>query len=73
LREQADYELSLGPGDLLISVHACGALTDRVLERALAARCRVAVVPCCHDEDTCDTGNLTGWFDVATAITRRVR
>ena len=25
-----------------------GALTDRVLERAIAVRARVAVLPCCH-------------------------
>jgi hypothetical protein len=68
LREQADYELALMPTDLVVSVHACGALTDRVLERAVAARCRVAVLPCCHDEDTCDTGNLEGWLDIPAAI-----
>jgi hypothetical protein len=28
----------------------------------------VAVLPCCHDVDTCDTGGLTGWLDPSTAI-----
>jgi len=32
----------------VVSAHACGALTDRVLEKAVAARARVAVLPCCH-------------------------
>ena len=54
--------------DLVVSAHACGALADLVLERAAAARARVAVLPCCHDKETCDTGNLEGWLDVPTAI-----
>jgi hypothetical protein len=68
LLEQAHYELALLASDVVVSVHACGALTDRVLERAVAARCRVAVLPCCHDKETCDTGNLEGWLDIPTAV-----
>lgn len=58
----------LEPTDIIVSSHACGALTDRVLDAAVNARSRVAVLPCCHDEDTCDTGGLTGWMDAALAI-----
>jgi hypothetical protein len=54
--------------DVVVSSHACGALTDRVLERAAAASARVAVLPCCHDLAACDAGGLTGWFDGAEAI-----
>jgi SAM-dependent methyltransferase len=61
-------EIAVQPGDLVVSAHACGALTDRVLDRALAARARVAVLPCCHDEETCDAGGLGGWMDAALAI-----
>ncbi|HEX6241495.1 MAG TPA: methyltransferase [Polyangiales bacterium] len=68
LLESAHYELELQPDDVLVSVHACGALTDLVLERALAAQSRVAVLPCCHDKQTCDTGNLEGWLDIPAAI-----
>ena len=68
LVEQAHYEFALQADDVLVSVHACGALTDLVLQRAIEARCRVAVLPCCHDKETCDTGNLEGWFDIAAAI-----
>lgn len=32
----------------LVSVHACGAKTDRVLELAVANHMPVAVMPCCH-------------------------
>src|SRR5437764_7232821 len=35
--------------DLVVSAHACGALADLVLERASAARARIAVLPCCHN------------------------
>jgi hypothetical protein len=60
--------VDLTSGDLVVSSHACGALTDRVLERAAAVRARVAVLPCCHDRDVCDSGELTGWIDAAAAI-----
>ena len=54
--------------DIVVSSHACGALTDRVLERAVAARARVAVLPCCHNLDPTDDGELSGWVDGALAI-----
>ncbi len=54
--------------DIVVSGHACGALTDRVLQRAADARARVAVLPCCHDLETCDAGSLTGWVDGPVAI-----
>jgi hypothetical protein len=39
-----------------------------VLEAARRARARVAVLPCCHDLVTCETGALTGWIDGPLAI-----
>ena len=61
--------------DVVVSSHACGALTDEVLGRAAAARARVAVLPCCHDLATCDAGHLSGWVEspVAIDILRAVR
>jgi hypothetical protein len=56
------------PTDIVTSVHACGPLTDSVIERAIAARARVAVLPCCHDVDRSDSGGLSGWMDDALAI-----
>jgi hypothetical protein len=61
-------EVALDSGDVVVSSHACGSLTDRVLGRAAAARARVAVLPCCHDFETCDAGGLSGWVDRALAI-----
>ena len=55
-------------GDVVISSHACGALTDLVLDRAAGARARVAVLPCCHDLAVNDAGPLTGWVDAPLAI-----
>jgi SAM-dependent methyltransferase len=54
--------------DIVVSSHACGAHTDRVLERAAAARARVAVLPCCHNLDSGDDGGLSAWVDGAVAI-----
>jgi hypothetical protein len=54
--------------DLVMSSHACGRLTDVVLERAAAARARVAVLPCCHDMAACDAGALSGWVNGPLAI-----
>jgi hypothetical protein len=56
------------PDDVVVSSHACGRLTDVVIDRALSARARVAVLPCCHDLDACDAGDLDGWLDGALAI-----
>jgi len=68
LREGEIESLKLGADDLVVSVHACGALTDRVLELAIAARARLAVLPCCHDLQSCDDGGLRGWLDGPLAI-----
>jgi methyltransferase family protein len=60
--------VEIQPADVVVSSHACGALTDRVLERAVAARARVAVLPCCHNLASSDAGVLSGWVDGALAI-----
>lgn len=39
------------PGTLLVSVHACGGLTDLLLRMAVDSSAPVAVVPCCHQRD----------------------
>jgi hypothetical protein len=61
-------DVGLSPTDVVVSSHACGDLTDRVLDRAAAARTRVAVLPCCHNLATCDAGSLAGWVDKPLAI-----
>ena len=61
-------DVDLQSTDVVVSSHACGALTDLVLGRAVAARARVAVLPCCHDLATCDPGPLAGWVPAPVAI-----
>lgn len=61
-------EIEILPGDMVVSVHACGSLTDVILARAVAARARVAVLPCCHDLKTCDTGGLSPWMPSDLAV-----
>jgi hypothetical protein len=61
-------DVALSADDLVVSVHACGRLSDVVLDRAATARARVAVLPCCHDLDVNDQGDLAGWVDGPLAV-----
>jgi hypothetical protein len=60
--------ITLTADDVVVSAHACGALTDLVLARASTARARVAVLPCCHHLDSEDARRLAGWVDGSLAI-----
>jgi Methyltransferase domain len=68
LKEMPLEDVDLCEDDVVVSVHACGGLTDRVIDRAVMARCRLAVLPCCHDLDRAETGRLTGWLDGPVAV-----
>jgi hypothetical protein len=61
-------EVPLEADDLVVSVHACGALSDLVLERAVAAGARLALLPCCHDARSCDAGGLLGFLPLPLAV-----
>ena len=65
-------EFPLASTDVLVSSHACGALTDVVLDAASSAGATVAVLPCCHDLGRNSAGSLAGalagWLDGAMAI-----
>lgn len=66
---QADIRASeIRPDDVVVCVHGCGSLTDRVLDLALAARAHVAVLPCCSDHSRLDRAGLDGWIDADLAI-----
>lgn len=60
--------VEIGAGDVVVSCHACGSLSDVVLARAAQARARVAVLPCCHDLASGAARTLAGWVDGALAI-----
>ena len=68
-------EIGLLPGDVVVSAHACGSLTDRILAGAVDARARVAGLPCCHDLEPCDTAGLGPWMapDLAVDAVRAIR
>jgi SAM-dependent methyltransferase len=73
--ETAIAEVPLERGDLVVSAHACGALTDLVLERAVAAGARVAVLPCCQALARPKREPLEGWIEgpLAVDVARAVR
>lgn len=69
LFEQGDLSTVVpDPEDRLVGVHACGGLTDTVLDLAIAHGCRVAVLPCCQSSAKNDAGGLAGWMDADLAI-----
>lgn len=73
--ETSIENVDLTPEDLVVSIHACGTLTDTVLKQAVSAGARVAVLPCCQDVDRCETGGLKGWMEgtLAVDVMRAVR
>jgi len=66
--EKSLEDVPLSRLDLVVSVHACGGLTDLILDRAAEAGARLAVLPCCHNLAESDKGNLDGWIDGAMAV-----
>ncbi len=68
LAESDLREVALHRDDLVVSAHACGGLTDLILDRAVAVGARVAVLPCCHDLKGGDLGGLEGWMDGPLAM-----
>jgi SAM-dependent methyltransferase len=61
-------DVPLHRDDLVVSAHACGGLTDLILERAVEVGACVAVLPCCHDLRNSDLGGLEGWLVGPMAI-----
>jgi len=60
--------VTLDRQDVVVSSHACGRLTDLIIDRAIEARARLAVLPCCHDAAVSETGGLEGWMESGLAI-----
>ncbi|MDH3359640.1 MAG: SAM-dependent methyltransferase [Desulfobulbaceae bacterium] len=67
-RQESIETININPDDLVVSAHACGTLTDRIIDRAVAEHARVAVLPCCHDLKKSSTGSLDGWMDKTLAV-----
>ena len=64
--EAALETVPLDRDDVIVSCHACGALTDQVLDLAVRTGARVAVLPCCHEAGGAPA-TLEGWMDPALA------
>lgn len=67
-REQSVQDITVLPDDIVVSAHACGSLTDLILEKAVEKRARVAVLPCCHELKRSLTAGLEGWMDNSLAV-----
>lgn len=61
-------DITVLPGDIVVSVHACGRLTDLIMDMAIEQHARVAVLPCCHDAKLCAANDLEGWMAPDLAI-----
>lgn len=61
-------KIELESDDIVVSAHACGSLSDTIIDRAVAAGTRLSILPCCHNLKTCDPGDLLGWMDAGLAI-----
>ena len=61
-------EITILPDDIVVSAHACGSLTDLIIDKAVEQHARLAVLPCCHDLKESSTDGLEGWMDKTLAV-----
>lgn len=67
-KEMLVQEVAVLPDDIVVSAHACGSLTDLIMDKAIKQHARVAVLPCCHNLKTSSTSGLDGWMDKTLAV-----
>ncbi|MGB2689884.1 MAG: methyltransferase, partial [Desulfobacterales bacterium] len=67
-KEMPVQEITILPDDIVVSAHACGSLTDLIIDKAIEQHARVAVLPCCHDLKESSTDGLEGWMDKTLAV-----
>jgi len=67
-KEVSVQEITIRPDDIVVSAHACGSLTDLIIDKAIERHARVAVLPCCHDLKESSTDGLEGWMDKTLAV-----
>lgn len=68
LHEGRVEDVALTVSDVVVAAHACGDLTDQILALAIAARARVAVLPCCTPIDRMSPTGLEGWLGPTLAV-----
>ena len=61
-------KITILPDDIVVSAHACGSLTDLIIDKAVEQRARIAVLPCCHNLRESPTNGLEGWMDKTLAV-----
>jgi len=67
-KEVPVQEITILPDDIVVSAHACGSLTDLIIDKAMEQHARVAVLPCCHDLKESSTDGLEGWMEKTLAV-----
>ena len=67
-KEAALQDITVFPDDIVVSAHACGDLTDVIIDRAADQHATIAVLPCCHDLNASPTHGLDGWMDKTLAV-----
>ncbi|MCK5350522.1 MAG: methyltransferase, partial [Desulfobacula sp.] len=67
-KEMDVREITVFPDDIVVSAHACGSLTDLIMDKAIEVHARVAVLPCCHNVKVSSTAGLEGWMDKPLAV-----
>jgi hypothetical protein len=67
-KEVSVQKITIRPDDIVVSAHACGSLTDLIIDKAIEQHARVAVLPCCHDLKESSTNGLEGWMDKTLAV-----
>jgi len=67
-KEVPVQEVTILPDDIVVSAHACGSLTDLIIDKAIEQRAGVAVLPCCHDLKESSTDGLEGWMEKTLAV-----
>ena len=67
-KEVSVEEITIRSDDIVVSAHACGSLTDLIIDKAIEQHARVAVLPCCHDLKKSSTNGLEGWMDKTLAV-----
>ena len=61
-------DVTILPDDIVVSAHACGSLTDLIIDKAIEQHARIAVLPCCHNLKASLTNGLEGWMDKTLAM-----
>lgn len=67
-KEMPVQEIIILPDDIVVSAHACGSLTDLIIDKAIEQNARIAVLPCCHNLKESFTDGLEGWMDKTLAV-----